>query len=359
MESNDMVWNEPEGKFATTSWPGGRQGSALCAAGDKLILFGGRCAGKGRTYTNDMWVRECAPGSSVGELWREVHSNADPNLWPCPRHNHTICTVKGGSHLLLFGGATHGELKGKRFAQIYLDDVWLFDVAENVWVRQNATTQVSPPGRHCHTLTQCRLNGVEYLLLFGGFSKNSYCNDSWLLNVDAMEWVPLSVGGDIPSPRSQHCGVVVGDSHFVMFGGYFYDERSRKEVYNNETFVLKLENDCKEARGVWTRVHAANAPSRRNRSSMFVFNDVIYLVNGNFYDNKRGSDIWFQDCHSLHNVIDGIHPHWKLPMILGKQSHFPSQSHMSCAVKEGVGVFFFGGEIRKSREQTLHLLQMK
>ena len=54
---------------------------------------------------------------------------------------------------------------------------------------------------------------------FGGYGEScNLLNDTWSLNVSARKWTKLQCTGSIPSPRSGHAAVLIGDIMYV-FGG--------------------------------------------------------------------------------------------------------------------------------------------
>ena len=54
---------------------------------------------------------------------------------------------------------------------------------------------------------------------FGGYGgSGNFLNDTWSFNVSARKWTKLQCTGSIPSPRSGHAAVLIGDVMYV-FGG--------------------------------------------------------------------------------------------------------------------------------------------
>lgn len=318
----------------------GRQGTALAAAAGSLWLFGGRVAGKGREYVDDLWMR---PLGVETQPWTQCPPTAP---WPSARHNHCLVPVRGGTALLLHGGAQHGALEGRHYVQEYCASVWIYDLATGHWA-EHPPLQPAPSGRHCHSLVAWPGND-DTLVLFGGYDGHAYCNDVWLLHVPTLTWRRLPDDVAPPSPRSQHAACVM-DDHLWVFGGYWYDAASKCEVYYNDLYALPLHS---QQPGSWVRVRAANAPHRRNRGSLFVVRQRLWLVNGNYYDNRRGTDQWFTDCHELCEAL-GSHPHWVLHEAAGAA---PPQSHLAHAVVESEGcVYLFGGEKDGARARSLHV----
>ena len=142
----DLCWVSGEQCSGGGVGPMGRQGTALVRGGELLFCFGGRLEGKGRAYCDDFWKRPLGEG----ELWQQIeHAKSGGGAWPCARHNHALVAVSE-TMLLLHGGATHGEKKGKHFEQVYLGDIWTFDIAAGTWTKHEESP--SWPHRHCHAL---------------------------------------------------------------------------------------------------------------------------------------------------------------------------------------------------------------
>ena len=68
---------------------------------------------------------------------------------------------------------------------------------------------------------------------FGGSDGSHRYNDTWSLNVLTREWTELQCTGSIPSPRSGHAAVLVGDVMYV-YGG------SVVGTYLGDLIALKL-----------------------------------------------------------------------------------------------------------------------
>jgi hypothetical protein len=72
----------------------------------------------------------------------------------------------------------------------------------------------------------CRFGGR------GGLHK--FYNDTWSFNISTRKWTKLQCTGSIPSPRSGHAAVLVGDVMYV-FGGCTHDK-----TYVGELTALNL-----------------------------------------------------------------------------------------------------------------------
>lgn len=212
------------------------------SGGKSLLCFGGRVEGRGRHYGNDLWIRDCSEGC----FWSEVPRGEN---WPVARHNAAMI-VLDEHRVLLHGGATHGEAKAAgEFHQVYLGDVWTFDIRSMQWEEQ----KIAGPQRHCHALS---VVDDVHAVMFGGFG-GDYVNDVWLLNLKTFEWTDVTPKMVSPHPRSQMSSCVCSGALWI-FGGYFW-ERSKGEVYFDDLWSLCLKTF------VW-KSHGGGVVSARNRA---------------------------------------------------------------------------------------------
>ena len=294
--------------------------------------------GKGRVYTD----RLQRGGVGDQDVFEEV-PRSEP--WPRARHNHTMVALND-DEALLYGGACHGKPQQRKgyFDPTYLDDVWLFSASSCSWRQLKVQGGAAAPvARHCHTLDKV---SACQLILFGGFgASSSYLNDLWLLDVDTTEqhcqWtaVPCAPGLS-PSIRSQHSSCIFRGK-LLIFGGYFWSPKKRKERYYNDLHAFDLE------RREWHAVDTKGAlPHERNRANLVVLRERCLLINGNFYDNSRGSDEWFCDVHELQPNNT-----WERRVEVDLKCA-PRASHMAMA-RVDARAFFFGGEINSQRMSHL------
>ncbi len=303
----------------------------MVKSGGEMLLFGGRVEGKERVYSNDMWRRSLGPG----ELWAKIENvGKNAESWPSERHNHALVALEGVA--ILHGGSMHGAKHGKRFDQVYLNDLWQFRPDRDTWELLVAD---GGPRRHCHALVNI---GNSQLLLFGGFGDGAFHNDVWVFDLETLTWSEALVSGEVPHKRSQ-MGACVSAGKLWVFGGYFWSEK-RCEQYFDDLWSLSLSDRC------WTRHQIPGAPSPRNRVSMAEVAPLrVLVINGNFYRNARGTDEWYDQVYELQL---GERIAWRLIKCGGRG---PKQSHMACIVDRGV-VYLFGGEKQMRRMNTLHLL---
>lgn len=140
-----FVWEELE---VEGDDPQPRESMGLAASKSTLYVFGGNVAnpGDGDAYTNDFFridVRGHKARSKRIEPLGPV---------PSPRLSHSLTLLKPNC-LVLFGGESNDEL---------MDDVWLYLIPQNLWVKLEPETPISSRIAHVAVAFQGKL------LIYGG-----------------------------------------------------------------------------------------------------------------------------------------------------------------------------------------------
>ena len=86
-------------------------------------------------------------------------------------------------------------------------------------------------------LTSLHSSLVIILCRFGGWgAQGYYLNDTWSFDTSTRKWTELQCTGSIPSPRTGHAAVLVGDVMYV-FGGH------TGNIYWDDLYALQLPSE--------------------------------------------------------------------------------------------------------------------
>jgi hypothetical protein len=82
---------------------------------------------------------------------------------------------------------------------------------------QNTQKQIKVRGSHA----ACLIPERNYMVVFGGQNATGLLNDLWILDLNEYVWIRPTVIGYGPSPRSGHTLVYDQDRRKIyLFGGY-------------------------------------------------------------------------------------------------------------------------------------------
>lgn len=180
---------------------------------NELFLFGGEyydgITGTASFY-NDLFVYQVNQGE-----WKHVTS---PNS-PLPRSGHAWCRGGNTGGIYLFGGEFSSPKQGTFY---HYNDFWHLDPDTREWTRlESKGKNKSPPARSGHRMTYWK----NFILLFGGFQDTSqqtkYLQDVWVYDVRENIWheFKLPPASQKPDARSSFSWLP-HESGVVLFGGY-------------------------------------------------------------------------------------------------------------------------------------------
>lgn len=207
-------------RVKVTSSPPGRWGHTLtCLNGSWLVVFGG-CGREG--LLNDVFVLDL---DAQQPAWKEVTS-AGP---PLPRSWHSSCTVDG-SKLVVSGGCTDSG--------VLLSDTFLLDLTMDKPMWREIPSSWSPPSRLGHTLS---VYGRTKILMFGGLAKSGQLrlrsSEAYTIDLeeDEPQWRQLGgnglLGAAAPPPRLDHVAVSMPCGRIIIFGGSVAGLHSPSQLY--------------------------------------------------------------------------------------------------------------------------------
>jgi N-acetylneuraminic acid mutarotase len=175
-----------------------------------------------------MQSMELSAAQSPSLVWRELDVAG-----PAARWDHTLSadTVTGG--LFLFGG--------RDAAGAPLSDTWVYAFEENTWTPVEGP---APSARFGHAIAVDPEGRALYL--FGGQADGeTFFNDTWRFDLDALSWEEVATSDSRPSPRYGTSAVFDGDGHILVSHGFTFEGRF------DDTWSLD------PATGVWTDVSPA------------------------------------------------------------------------------------------------------
>ncbi|KAI4340724.1 hypothetical protein MLD38_025534 [Melastoma candidum] len=209
-------------RLSVESSPPGRWGHTLsCLNGSWLVVFGG-CGKQG--LLNDVFVLDL---DAKQPTWREV-SGGTP---PLPRSWHSSYTVQG-SKLIVSGGCTD--------AGVLLSDTFLLDLNVENPKWKEIPTSWSPPSRLGHSVSTY---GKTKLLMFGGLAKRGHLRlrsgEAYVMDIESANgdgesqarWRQLECGGSSPPPRLDHVAVTMPCGRVLVFGGSIVGLHSPSQLF--------------------------------------------------------------------------------------------------------------------------------
>ncbi len=184
----------------------------------KALLFGGRIVNK--SACNDIWLFDLDT-----KTWSELKPKNPPPI----RFNHNFCRLNENT-AVLFGGETSG--------MPFYEDTWLFDLSDTSWTKLELDTH--PDGRVRFGMSQITENEV---LLFGGQNMESETKqDTWLFNLENKTWKLVdSVQdwwdyGKRPSERWVPIIAQIGSRKVVLYSGIYFGH------YFSDTWLFDLDS---------------------------------------------------------------------------------------------------------------------
>eukprot|EP01124_Arcella_intermedia_P003169 TRINITY_DN11730_c0_g1_i1.p1 TRINITY_DN11730_c0_g1~~TRINITY_DN11730_c0_g1_i1.p1 ORF type:complete len:349 (-),score=66.84 TRINITY_DN11730_c0_g1_i1:5-1051(-) len=267
--------------------PPGRQGHAWAVHGQHLYVFGGRIADtrtgskSTRTIVNDLWRFNLD-----GFQWELVESLGEV---PSPRHNHTALAYQ--DKIWVFGGTGGDHI---------FNELLAFDLKNNTWQLLHPANTALIRGRHGHSASLATLKDSTKMVIFGGGlwedNRRVYLKEVLLYDFKENSWEVLECAGSVPLGRSFHSANVLGDM-LVIFGGWWMEEvkAKREEFYFNDVVVLELGGK------VWRKVvSVGDVPGPRNRhSSLLIDGKRLFIYGGNYYDQKTRKGSFYSTAYLL------------------------------------------------------------
>nr|AML76632.1 putative LOV domain-containing protein [Astilbe chinensis] len=272
----------PEWRQVTVkSSPPGRWGHTLSSLNDSwLVVFGG-CGKQG--LLNDVFVLDL---DAEQPTWKEVFGGTPP----LPRSWHSSCTIEG-SKLAVSGGCTDGG--------VLLNDIHVLDLATDQPMWREIPTSWTPPSRLGHSLSAY---GRTKLLMFGGLAKSGHLQlrsgEAYTIDLEDREpqWRQLECGAFtgvnsqsavVPPPRLDHVAVTMPCGRVIIFGGSIAGLHSPSQL-----FLL----DPSEEKPSWRILNVPGQPPKFawGHSTCIVGGTRVLVLGGN-----TGEEWILNELHEL------------------------------------------------------------
>ncbi|XP_021731131.1 adagio protein 3-like [Chenopodium quinoa] len=221
LDSEHPEWR----RVSVKSSPPGRWGHTLsCLNGSWLVVFGG-CGRQG--LLNDVFILDL---DAKQPTWTEI-SGGTP---PVRRSWHSSCTLDG-SKLVVSGGCTDSG--------VLLSDTYLLDLTTDRPVWTEIPTSWAPPSRLGHSLS---VYGKKKLFMFGGLVKSGQLRlrsgEAYTIDIESENprWRQLecgalagtgSQGAVLPPPRLDHVAVSMPCGRIIIFGGSIANLHSPSQLF--------------------------------------------------------------------------------------------------------------------------------
>ncbi|KAL2545855.1 Adagio protein 3 [Forsythia ovata] len=212
-------------RVSVKSSPPGRWGHTLsCLNSSWLVIFGG-CGRQG--LLNDVFVLDL---DAKQPTWIEVIGGTPP----LPRSWHSSCTIEG-SKLVVSGGCTD--------AGVLLSDTYLLDLNTDKPTWREIPTSWAPPSRLGHSLS---VYGRTKILMFGGLAKSGHLQlrsgEAYTIDLEDEKphWRQLECGAltgvgsqnaVVPPPRLDHVAVTMPCGRIIIFGGSIAGLHSPSQLF--------------------------------------------------------------------------------------------------------------------------------
>ena len=227
----------------------------------------------------------------------EIAFEADTSIdGPCPRSDHCMCAIDH-DNVAIFGGFDGT----KELGDVY-QITWVNEPLPEIQCKRLVSHLDSPVRRSHHTVCKYdKPDGTTKFILFGGFSKKNggLMNDVWSFDIKSNSWQLLEATGDIPSPRRDHCAVVVNSSEMLVFGG-FNGTENVNEFFSFNLLTLR-----------WTKIMCdGQVPGARRQHSMVQVDKDNVVICGGIDRSEVLQDIHVFNvnslqCHPMGAVLDG------------------------------------------------------
>eukprot|EP00475_Leptophrys_vorax_P045814 TRINITY_DN9657_c0_g1_i1.p1 TRINITY_DN9657_c0_g1~~TRINITY_DN9657_c0_g1_i1.p1 ORF type:complete len:713 (-),score=135.81 TRINITY_DN9657_c0_g1_i1:25-2163(-) len=177
--------------------PSPRSGVGEAYYNRQMIIFGGYHQGQA---LNDVWTFD------LDQLvWREIDTIGEP---PAPRTSHSMCLDHERAKLYVLCGS------GSVFGSTNLGDVFEFDLLYHTWTKLDFSGDTLFP-RYGQTAILFK----RKIFIFGGTYGREFCGDFLVLDLESRTCSQLPLKGEFASPRYKHAAVLLPPNKMLVHGG--------------------------------------------------------------------------------------------------------------------------------------------
>lgn len=246
---------------------------------------------------------------------------------PQPRNGGQMVYDSVGDQVLLFGGRGNGSIRGDLYG-----DLWSLDLESKKWEK------IELPGGPAPRLSP----GLVYdpvrhqLVLFGGHTNSDRVNDTWLLDLDNLEWREINPA--VSPPARSDMGMAFDEKNqvVVLFGGYCLEvERDLCD----DTWIFD------PAANQWVEMEPESSPPVMYGLSLDYDSrgDTLLLFGGHMsrFSGNVMSSAGYNDSVWSYSYQDNA---WEEFPREGSGSPVKRYWHQAAYLSEKGGLFVFGGD---------------
>ncbi|KAL2635492.1 hypothetical protein R1flu_006971 [Riccia fluitans] len=237
----------------------GRAGHTATLVGQKFYVLGGR---NGNEFFNDLWVFDIESSS-----WTCLQKHV-----PLEARAYHSATLMNANQIWVIGGSDHLTMYG---------DVHVLNTDTLQWTHLETSGELAGKLRGTHAALQHPLL-KKVILIFGGYSGDSWLNDICTLRTDTLMWETVRCkGGIAPSGRGYHTFTAFSATRIVLFGG----KGDHGIVSSDEISVYDVEEK------VWMTPRVKGvAPLSRSNHAAVCFDDDLIVIHGGRHAGSRLDD---------------------------------------------------------------------
>ncbi|XP_019854401.1 PREDICTED: RING finger protein B-like isoform X2 [Amphimedon queenslandica] len=214
--------------------------------------------------------------------WKLVTQTGDV---PLGREGHSLNVV--GDELFLLGGVESDN------AATCAEGLYVFNTDTHNWVRREMTGDIPKAQSSKYVVT----SDGKRIVTFGGVLNGHACNDTFVMDIETLEWKCIATSDMKPSSRCDY-GCVVMDNKMYVFGG-----SGGESLWFNDLSYLDLDTYN------WTLVESISlSPHPRDYPALVAISNQIeklLIVFGGF-SCLNEEDICLNDTHFLRCQLSNL-----------------------------------------------------